>query len=80
MGDKVGESGRWRARPKVAAAVGVGVVVAPIACSVLAAEGFRHLVALPSSTTDRIGWWLALVVVSTAVFVVCERLARRAAP
>jgi hypothetical protein len=74
------EDDRWRARPLLAGALVVAVFALPVLVSVAAAALVGHEWAPPVAAGARALRWVVLLGLSTAVFVLGERLSRRALP
>jgi HD-GYP domain-containing protein (c-di-GMP phosphodiesterase class II) len=73
-------SDRWSAHPVAAWLVRAAVVLVPLTLSVLAAVAAGRLLPVGHSTTTRVGWWLVVFAVSTAVLLASDRIARRVLP
>ena len=71
---------RWAAHPLLAASVRAGVVLVPLALSVVTGVLVGRALPLGNTTFERIGWWLLVFVLSSAVLFVSDRLARRVLP
>jgi putative nucleotidyltransferase with HDIG domain len=71
---------RWGRHRVLAAAITVGMVIVPVACSVGSAVLYGHLTTQPDNALGFAGWWLAMLLVSTIAFVLAERAMRRALP
>jgi putative nucleotidyltransferase with HDIG domain len=80
VGNRAGEPNRWRRRPILAAVVGAATVAVPVGCSIAVAVVAEHVMQKPATVIGLVLWWLAILVSSTAVFLLSERLARRALP
>ncbi|MGH9048008.1 MAG: hypothetical protein ACRDVW_11960, partial [Acidimicrobiales bacterium] len=74
------DADRWKDRRVLAAALGVCIVIFPVACSIGAAIGVQRIATAPSTVLGFALWWLATLAVCTVVFVVTERVARRVLP
>ena len=72
--------GHWRSRPAAARALIVGTAALPVASSIIFALSVEWLVPEPSATVARVAWWIALFGLSSIVFLLTERVARRALP
>jgi hypothetical protein len=71
---------RWRGRPVQSALLRIIAVAIPVAAGVGASVLFSAAVEYPSTLLATVGWWLAVLVVSSAVVLVVERQARRLLP
>src|SRR3954447_4378278 len=71
---------RWAAHPVLAALVRAGVVLVPLALSVTTGVLVGRALPLGHTNLERIGWWLLVFVLSSAVLFVSDRLARRVLP
>ena len=71
---------RWVARPLLAAALRLFVLIVPALAGMAAAWGVTELLADPSGMAETIGWWTALVGAAVAAVVVTQRLAKRLLP
>ena len=81
-GDAVAERRNdvWAAHPVWAATVRVVVFLVPLVLSVLTGLYVSRLLPLGDTTLARIGWWLAVFVVSSIVLFLTDRFARRFLP
>jgi len=80
VGDPTDKNNRWRSRPIMAGAVAVVVLATPVVCSIVMAALLAFLWGPISTVAGTILRWLAILAISTVVFIACERLARRALP
>src|SRR5438067_11444080 len=83
MADRVEQQagiGRWEGRPVQAGALRTAVVAVPVAAGVAASVFFSHIVRYPSGAGAVIGWWLAVLTVSSVAVAVVERQCRRLLP
>lgn len=71
---------RWQGRPVQSALLRTVAVAVPVAAGVGASVLFSAAVEYPSTVAAVIGWWVAVLVVSSAVVFVVERQARRVLP
>ena len=78
MGNRAND--RWSAHPVAALSVRAAVVLVPLGLSVLAAVAAGRLLPVGHSTATRVGWWVLVFAVSTAVLFASDRLARRLLP
>src|SRR5437763_16027 len=72
--------GRWEGRPVQAGVLRTAVVAVPVAAGVAASVFFSHIVRYPSGAGAVIGWWLAVLTVSSVAVAVVERQCRRLLP
>ena len=87
MGTNQGWSGeiqareeRWESRPIAAAALRALVISAPIAASVLSGIAFVRVAPQPTMPSARLGWWVAMFVLSSLILWITDRFARRLLP
>jgi len=73
-------SDRWEGRPVQAAALRVIAVAIPVAAGVAASVLFSRVVGYPHGTAAVLGWWIAVLGISTLVVAVVERQCRRLLP
>lgn len=71
--------GRWRSRPVLSFAVRAATVVIPAAAAAASAWAIGSVFPAPGGLAA-IGWWASLLLITTLVAVVVERLARRLLP
>jgi hypothetical protein len=71
---------RWRSRPLLAGALKGLVVLVPAAAAITVTALLNSGVTSPSSMVGKLGWWLLLLGVSTAVALLVERQTRRLLP
>ncbi len=74
------EGGRWGRHRALAAVLATGILLFPVACSLLATWEFKRLIHRPSGEFQSALWWIAVLAGSTVIFFATERLARRATP
>src|ERR1700722_3296623 len=72
--------GHWKPRRLAARALIVGAAALPVATSVLFALLVQLLVPEPTGSAARAFWWIGLFGLSSVVFFLSERAARRALP
>ena len=70
----------WQARPVLAFAARFAATAVPIAVSLGVAVLVARALPLPDGWVQTVGWWLAVVLASTAALVLTDRLARRLLP
>src|SRR4029079_9080913 len=70
----------WRGHPLVAAAIRLGVFATPIVAAVLWSVAFSRMVRPPLGLAARGAWWTAVLITSTAVLLITERVARQLLP
>lgn len=75
-----GHTDRWKDRRVLAALVGAGIVLFPMACAVAASLVVEHLVPRPLSSGARVGWFLVIVATSMAAYFAVDVMSRRALP
>jgi HD-GYP domain-containing protein (c-di-GMP phosphodiesterase class II) len=80
VGERVGATPRWRARPAGAAALRAAAYVLPVAASVAVGVGAAEALPAPSAGTGRALWWAALVSVAVVTVFVTDRVTRRLLP
>ena len=71
---------RWQRRPALALLVTVAVRLAPVVASFAAGVAVGRVIGRPTGLVPTAAWLAALLVVSTLVLVVVDRIARRALP
>ena len=71
---------RWRRRPALAFCVRLLVFLFPIAATLAVSIGLSRTLPAPTDRGHEVLWWVAIVAVSLAVFIVADQLCRRALP
>jgi HD-GYP domain-containing protein (c-di-GMP phosphodiesterase class II) len=74
------DGGRWTARPGLARALGLTLVLLPVVAGATTAFMATHVVAEPDGGGPRVLWWLSMFVASFAMSAGTQRLCRRAVP
>jgi HD-GYP domain-containing protein (c-di-GMP phosphodiesterase class II) len=74
------DASRWRARPLGAALVRAAIFALPAVAAVSAAAVVAPLLPMATITSERVGWWLVLGVVSAGPLLVAARILRRWLP
>ncbi len=72
--------GRWRPRVWASMAVRAVAFAGPLGMGFLAGTTLASILPRPSSTLGIVGWWVAVVAVSTVAATLTDRLARRLLP
>ncbi len=70
----------WKPRRFLAALVGIAIVFLPVLLAVGASLVFAEILARPSSGRGLLLWWLAAFAISTLIYTLASRVARRALP
>jgi len=70
----------WEGKPALAFMLRAGVFAAPIIASIIASIWLSRVLPTPESLLQVVGWWAAILVVSTAVLFVVDKAARRFLP
>ena len=71
---------RWRRRPVLAVCVRLLIFLLPIAATLAVSIALSRTLPAPTDRGHEVLWWVAIVAVSLVVFVVADRLCRRALP
>jgi HD-GYP domain-containing protein (c-di-GMP phosphodiesterase class II) len=71
---------RWRRRPVLAFCVRLLIFLVPIAVTLAVSIGLSRTLPAPTDRGHEALWWIAIIAVSLAVFVVADHLCRRALP
>ncbi|GAC1325000.1 MAG: hypothetical protein NVSMB13_07330 [Mycobacteriales bacterium] len=71
---------RWTARPLVARALRVAVVLLPPVTAVLVGASLSRRLPTPNGFPGHVLWWAAILAISTVALVVVDRVVRRALP
>ena len=74
------EERRWRERPVLGGAVAILAVLVPVVVAVMAARVVAGVLPPPSGVGGTVAWWAAVLVSSTIVLALVDRVARRALP
>jgi HD-GYP domain-containing protein (c-di-GMP phosphodiesterase class II) len=71
---------RWQGRPGLARTVRVAVLVGPLVISLLTTGAITRRLPAPADTWPRVGWWVALLLLASAVVWASDRALRRLLP